>query len=56
MIIGGRYYDTYNILFVRRLKDAGLSRKQIESVIDIMNGICHYCWNADPDCQCWNDE
>lgn len=25
-------------------------------MVSIATGVCHSCWEAGSDCQCWNDE
>lgn len=43
-------------LFVERLRVLGLDDQQISSVTHCINETCNECWDAESNCQCWNDE
>lgn len=43
-------------LFVKQLYNKGFNENDIEDIIEIMESVCQKCWNANPICQCWNDE
>ena len=33
-----------------------LTDNQIVAVLGVIDETCPHCWNADEDCQCWNDD
>ena len=43
-------------LFIKKLKDYGISEMHIADVIQTINDTCHHCWDSESGCQCWNDE
>ncbi len=47
--------DDDDVLFIERLKASGFSEEQIVKIIDVMEGICHECWDNDKGCHCWDD-
>lgn len=42
--------------FRAKLADCGLNNEQINKVMAAIDTTCHYCWQAEDTCQCWNDE
>jgi len=42
-------------LFIKRLRDIGLTPEQITKVQEATRDICKHCWDAGRGCQCWND-
>jgi hypothetical protein len=51
--VGGT--NVQDSLFVKRLRQAGLTDKQIEQVLKVVDNTCNQCWNNHAKCQCWND-
>jgi len=49
------YYDRGTLLFLERLRGAGFNDREIESILGILDGICHDCWNDDDGCRCWDE-
>ena len=45
-----------NSVFVDRLVIGGLTDEQIVMVLQVLESVCHECWDDDLGCQCWNDE
>ena len=45
-----------NNLFLNRLRFVGLSEEHVTKVVECLDNICLCCFDADPGCQCWNDE
>jgi len=43
-----------NSLLVRRLIKRGFSSVAIAEIIEIVEDICHHCYNDDAGCQCTN--
>jgi hypothetical protein len=43
-------------LFVTRLEEGGLSELDISKFLDVLDGICEYCWDASYPCSCSRDE
>ena len=43
-------------LFTMKLVKAGLTYRQISSVLDAVDTTCNHCWDAEYGCQCWNDD
>ncbi|KKK53190.1 hypothetical protein LCGC14_3097290 [marine sediment metagenome] len=43
-------------LFIRQLKEEGLSEENIEKFLGVLNKICTDCWDESFGCQCNNDE
>lgn len=48
------YSDTS--LFTAKLYQQGFTDNQIASILLVMTGVCHHCWDGPCGCQCWNDE
>lgn len=38
------------------LIEANFSNEEIEKIEQIIESVCHHCWDAPNGCQCWNDE
>jgi ribosomal protein S24E len=49
------YPGDKDILFVQKLKEK-FNDEDIEKILQIIDDVCHYCWNEPDHCQCWNDE
>ena len=33
-----------------------LTDDEIAFIVSVAIGICHYCYESDSSCQCWNDD
>ena len=33
-----------------------LTREELNKIIEVKDSMCHHCWEAGKECQCWNDE
>jgi hypothetical protein len=49
-------YSTGDVLFVSNLRESGFDDTAIEKVLSVLSVVCHYCFNNDVGCQCWNDD
>ena len=43
-------------LFVRTLREKGLTDEAISKVCQTIDEICVHCWESPKGCQCWNDD
>jgi len=41
--------------FNLKLRELGLTDKQIVDILLAISEICHHCWIGDADCRCWDD-
>jgi len=47
--------DSDHPLLIDRLEKQGFSQREIATIIDIIDGLCPYCWDGENGCQCWNE-
>lgn len=43
-------------LLEEKLRALGFTESECLRIFEAMSSVCHSCWNAEPGCQCWNDE
>lgn len=45
-----------DILLVTKLREVCINNIELAMILKIIESTCHYCWDGDRNCQCWNDE
>ena len=50
------HFCSEDVLFVRQLRDEGLTDEYIAAVIEILDNICPGCFDQSETCRCWDDE
>lgn len=48
--------DEYKTVLDKKLEEKGFEASQIIDIKEVIGDTCHYCWDGDSRCQCWNDE
>jgi hypothetical protein len=43
-------------LFIKRLRTIGLSEKQIDNILGVIDDTCNHCWDEDKGCYCIADD